>query len=460
MKNSAASRNETHQSRPSPMIEAVLHRARFLAGRGDDTAARRAYLRALHLDPQHPAALTELGALAHQAGFFSAAREAYRQAVRCNPTYAIARVGYGDLLAEAGEFESACDQFRAALALESAMPRAHQGLARALLALGQDAPRHWQQGFAGHAITTRRYRGNAPAIPILLLVSARGGNIPTRHWIDDRIFAVTAIYADFLDPTAALPPHTLIVNAIGDAELCDSALAGAEQIVARSIAPVINPPALIRRTGRQSIAKLVAGIPGLIAPHVTPLSQADRPYPMLLRARGYHTGQHLLRVENEAEVAAATASLPDPDPLAIQYLDARGSDGMVRKYRVMFIDGIAYPLHLAISADWKVHYFTAAMAESPAFRTEERHFLEAMPAVLGPRAMAALSAIQTALGLHYAGIDFGLAPDGTMLLFETNANMVINPPDPGPIWDYRRPAVTAALDAARRMLTSRAGAPA
>ena len=56
-------------------------------------------------------------------------------------------------------------------------------------------------------------------------------------------------------------------------------------------------------------------------------------------------------------------------------------DGMARKYRVMFIGGVAYPLHLAISADWKVHYFTAAMAADPAFRAEERRFLDDMPAV-------------------------------------------------------------------------------
>ena len=73
----------------------------------------------------------------------------------------------------------------------------------------------------------------------------------------------------------------------------------------------------------------------------------------------------------------------------------------------MFIDGAAYPLHLAISGDWKVHYFTAAMVAEPAFRLEERRFLDDMPAVLGARAMVALSEIQAILGLHYAGTDFG-----------------------------------------------------
>jgi glutathione synthase/RimK-type ligase-like ATP-grasp enzyme len=78
-----------------------------------------------------------------------------------------------------------------------------------------------------------------------------------------------------------------------------------------------------------------------------------------------------------------------------------------------------------------------------------------MPTVLGRPAMLALSAIQTALGLDYGGIDFGLSADGTLLLFEANATMVINLPEADPIWDYRRPAVAAARDAAKRMLAER-----
>ncbi len=45
---------------------------------------------------------------------------------------------------------------------------------------------------------------------------------------------------------------------------------------------------------------------------------------------------------------------------------------------------------------------------TPRHRAEEARFLEDMPGVLGPRAMAALAEIQNVLGLDYAGIDFGL----------------------------------------------------
>jgi hypothetical protein len=129
----------------------------------------------------------------------------------------------------------------------------------------------------------------------------------------------------------------------------------------------------------------------------------------------------------------------------------------VRKYRVMMIDGALYPLHVAISSHWKIHYFTADMADNPEHRAEDAEFLENMPAVLGSKAMASLAEIQARLGLDYSGIDFGLSEANEILLFEANATMVVNPPEPGEKWAYRRPAVERIYSAVRRMLLNRAG---
>ncbi|HBK05851.1 MAG TPA: hypothetical protein DDZ81_08280, partial [Acetobacteraceae bacterium] len=181
-------------------------------------------------------------------------------------------------------------------------------------------------------------------------------------------------------------------------------------------------------------------------------------FPLLLRSPGYHTGRNFILVEKADELSAAAAGLPGNELLAIEYLDARGKDRSARKYRAMMIGGKIHPLHLAISRNWKVHYFTSDMADQPDHRAEEAAFLADMPAVLGDKAMGALEQIRDALGLDYAGVDFGLGADGELLLFEANATMVIAAPAPDERWAYRRGAITAVTDAVVAMIREKAGA--
>jgi hypothetical protein len=139
----------------------------------------------------------------------------------------------------------------------------------------------------------------------------------------------------------------------------------------------------------------------------------------------------------------------------IEYLNARGRDGKARKYRVIIIDGQIYPLHLAVPRHWKVHYFTADMADHPEHWMEDAAFLNDMSAVLG-LAAPALAQIRDALHLDYGAIDFGLNEAREVLLFEANATMVINPPDKDERWSYRRPEVQRILDAVHAMMVDRA----
>jgi Tetratricopeptide repeat len=440
----------------------ALERARSLARHGQDEAAKAAYVEVLRLDPGNFGALNELGTLALKGGFRSAARTAYARAAALHPQNPIARVNLGNVLREDNDVGGAREQYQAALSIDPELPEAHQGMAWALGELGlQGAEDHRRRGFGARALVTQPYRGAGEGTSLVLLVSARGGNIPTKLWIDDRRFTIHAIYADYYDLERPLPPHALIVNAIGDADLCAEALERAERLAAASGAPLVNPPARVRPTGRAENARRLGSIPGVIAPRIETLARsallADPKlgFPLLLRSPGFHTGRHFVHVESRAALAEAAGSLAGEELLAIEYLDARGTDGLARKYRVMFVDGVLYPLHLAISRDWKVHYFSADMAHSAALREEERRFLEDMPGVLGERAMGALARLFERLALDYAGIDFALGRDGSVLLFEANATMVVFPPGPEAIWDYRRAPIDAVIEAAKRMLAAR-----
>ena len=150
------------------------------------------------------------------------------------------------------------------------------------------------------------------------------------------------------------------------------------------------------------------------------------------------------------------SELPGDELLVIQYLDARGADGKSRKYRVMMIDGQIYPLHVAISGDWNIHYFSADMIDFPEHRAEDAAFLRDMPGVLGKSAMAALKQIQEPLHLDYGGIDFGLSEDREILLFKAIATMAVLLPEKDPRWDYRRPAVEKIYCAIWTMLRRKA----
>ncbi len=205
----------------------ALERARGLAAAGEDEAARQAYIEVLRHNPTHHAALDELGTLAYAGGFRSAARTAYLQLVTCHrPEYERGRVNLA-LIYCTRKATPTTPRFTAErhLALASIrIPEAHQGMARILSAAGDEtaAEYHWRKGFEGHAVVTKPYRGRGTAVSLLVLVSARSGNVPAQLWITHRHFAVTAIYAEYFDPATPLPPHALVVNLIGDAVLCSA----------------------------------------------------------------------------------------------------------------------------------------------------------------------------------------------------------------------------------------------
>jgi len=429
------------------------------AAREDDATAL--YLAVLREDADHPAALIALGRLTLARGQRAAARLLFARARSLT-----ALVTLGNMALEDEDFAAARGHYEAALARQPDCAPAHQGLARVYWQTGDAvaAARHEARGFAAAPAGPRIYRGDEPGIDILYLAAARGGNARLSPYIDEHRLATTVVYAGHVDLALPLPPHRLIVNAIADADLAGAALAQADKLVALSGAPVVNHPAKVAATGRATLAARCQGIPGLVAPDTALLPREQiaalggHELPLLLRTPGHHTGRHFGLAADRAGLAALLDELPGEALFAIPLLDARGPDGLFRKYRVLFIDGALYPWHLAISSCWKVHYFSAAMAACAPARAEEQCFLDNMPAVLGARAIAALEALRDRLGLDYAGVDFALNAAGEVLLFEANAAMVMIPPPAGELWDYRRPAANAAQTALRAMLAKRAAA--
>jgi len=451
-------------------LDLALDRARLLAELDRTDEARDTYLRLIARSPDHLRALNDFGTFLMQGGFRSAARTVYERALGLAPRSALVHANLAHVFFAENDYAAARQQYEIALEIEPGLAEAHQGLSYALTRLGLDAAAqvHRQLGFTGRALTTAPYRGSAAPVDVLLCVYSGGGTLYTETFLDDRIFRTTTLFADRYDGTPALPTVDVVFNAISDAERAATGLASLERILAGNTRPVINAPARVRATARAAGAALLAAVPGVVAPRIAGVSlaalraggeetvaQHGFAFPLLVRAPGFHTGEHFARVDRAADLVGAVAAFPGEEALLIEYVDLRGADERVRKYRVMAIDGTLYPMHVAVAKTWKVHYFSADMASDAANRAEDQRFLADPISAIGSAAWAALERVRAAVGLEYAGIDFGVDPAGQVVVFEANATMIVLAPGSDTIWDYRRAPVARIIDAVQTMLVDR-----
>ncbi|HTW79939.1 MAG TPA: hypothetical protein VME23_10390 [Terracidiphilus sp.] len=385
--------------------------------------------------------------------------------------------GRGKQFFAAGKVEAAKLLYETMLGADPLSREAHAGLYYAYSALGDKhrAASHLGLALDWPAILKLPYRGipsdgiDAP-VPVLLLLSMNSGNVLIQRFLNDRIFQTYVVLVESYDDAVSLPEHRLIVNGVGDADVRREALLAAERVLTRSVAPVINPPHRVLATGRCNNAQRLGKIPGVLAPLSVALArerlmdpdaahellEQGFKFPLLVRAPGFHMGKNFVRVESPGNLSASVSELPGDSVIAMEYLDGCGRDGNIRKYRVLTIGGKLYPVHLAIAKQWKIHYFSADMADHCEHRAEESRFLGDMEGVLGPRVIKALEQVQETLGLDYAGIDFGLNTRGEVLLYEANATMAVYRPVAEAKWDYRRAAIGRIYAAVQALFLSRA----
>jgi tetratricopeptide (TPR) repeat protein len=469
----AALRRFDAQLAQDPTLRGLRYeRALLLDALGRAAEARTNLEDELARDPMHFGALNNLAGLYFKAGDVRGARVAFQQLVDRHPASPVAHANLGFMLLKNGELASARTAYERAIALDPAHAEAHKGLGLVLKALGETAAaqEHAAHGFRAAPITSVPYIGVGRAPVVLAVVSYSPGNVHLQHFVAPEYFGMHKVVAEYLDRAAPLPPHDVVFNAVGDADICASALDAVRAIAERTQKRIVNAPDAVARTTRVANAQRLGALPGVRTARTvafareelagrdgaTALANHGFAFPLLLRAPGFHTGQHFERVADERDLAAAAGRMPGERLLAIEFVDVRGDDGMIRKYRAIFIGERIEPLHLAISPEWKVHYFSAEMHESAANRAEDAAFIADLPGVLGPRAASALAAIRATLGLDYGGIDFALDRAGDVVVFEANATMVVPHPKPDPRFAYRRAVVDRIHAAVRALIAARA----
>jgi hypothetical protein len=104
-----------------------------------------------------------------------------------------------------------------------------------------------------------------------------------------------------------------------------------------------------------------------------------------------------------------------------------------------------------------VHYFSSDMEAHDWKLAEEAGFLDDPEAALGARAWAALCQAGRRIDLDYCGMDFTVRPDGTVLVFEANATMLVHPERPGTKLAFKNGAVQRIIEAVRALIALRMG---
>ena len=130
-----------------PTAYACFMEACAAEDRGDNAEAEALYLRALDIDPQLAAAMTNLGNLRHRTGDAAGARAMYERALMHDPSQAEARYNLGNLLEDLGEHDLAIAELKRVTQACPDFADAHYNLGLALVRVGgtAQARRHLQR---------------------------------------------------------------------------------------------------------------------------------------------------------------------------------------------------------------------------------------------------------------------------------------------------------------------------
>lgn len=365
--------------------------------------------------------------------------------------------------------------YRVTLLLDPNLSTAHQNLAVILYNNGQyeAAARHRHIAYAQQWIFVEPT--TAPVATVLVTCAADIGNVPIQYLLVADRFSCIKCIIDYARPEdlQKLPAHDVVFNAIGDPD-CNAANDSRLQIVLQASGrPLLNAPDSVADTRRDRLPDRLRDVDHVLVPAVyriesnrsgsadlaQALEQRGATYPLILRPAGSHGGRGVILANGPCDLEQWVSRGQTPDETAAIYAttfyDSRGVDGHYRKYRIIFVDKHPYPYHLAISKQWLVHYFSADMRSERWKIEEERRFLEDPAAALGVKAWNAILEIGQTIGLDYAGIDFSVCPDGSLLVFEANAAMLVHPEPEGSELTYKNRHIATIVNAFEAMVVER-----
>lgn len=449
--------------------QAYARKSHVLEAMGDMQGAIAAAVQNCTLAQGDAASWSLIGDLMQKAGNLGQAIAAYNEGLKIAPQDIPCLCNKGQALRRADHIEEALQCGLAVLAVDPNHQEALVLCGNAELKLGnRDAAKIHFYNAAKKGIASSYSATPQPAkFRALMLFSPFAGNTPYEDLVKDACFdsdLAIVMHEHRYDAEVLARDADVVVNLISDADLGLDLIAPLGELVANLRKPVINHPALILGTDRESISKRLAGIKGVVMPKSTRFNAKDLLYrlrcgethnfPLIARHAGTHGGEKMEVVSSQEALETFVEAEGDNALYLTQFVDYSSPDGLFRKYRFIFVGEEVLPYHLAIGDGWKVHHVTTRMTEVEWMREEERAFLENPDKVFGPEAMTALNLIRRIIGLDYFGIDCSLDADGNVVVFEVNATMLIHLHNQG--FDYKTPHVLKIKAAFEQMLQRRA----
>ena len=243
-----------------------------------------------------------------------------------------------------------------------------------------------------------------------------------------------------------LRQYALVINNVTDPDRNPKCLAVLDKLEREYGASFLNSPRYIAQIGRDRVAAIAKGIPGIEAPTTLRLIKEDKVaivraaeaagfrWPGILRPAGEHGGTSVQIMRNAEETAAMRN--PREQHYLTEFANFRSPDGLYRKVRFFVIGGEVLPRSMVIGKKWNLHRRDRGdilPGVDPA--AEEKRLYDDFAEGRFRRIEEALRELASKLKLDYLGVDCALLSYEQILLFEANPTMAFA----GRIEDPKRP---------------------